>query len=242
MNLEGYGNALFTIKNDKNKKNAYTHFNFINLTKENESIQQIPDFTKERTITYICGASGSGKSYYTKKYADEYRRIYPKNEIYLISSITDDSSIDKLKGLKRIDIKNPDFIKDELTADDFKNSLVIFDDTDCITNKLIKNKVNSLLHNLLEVGRHSNVSLVLTSHLAYNGNETKKILNECHSITFFPLSLGGRSLKYLLECYLGLDKDQIKKLKNIKSRWITILKTYPQVVLGEKDAFLLKDL
>jgi hypothetical protein len=49
--------------------------------------------------------------------------------------------------------------------------------------------------------------------------------------------LGGRSLKYLLESYLGLDKEQIQKIKSTPSRWVTVIKTYPQVVLTEKEIY-----
>jgi hypothetical protein len=36
-----------------------------------------------------------------------------------------------------------------------------------------------------------------------------------------------------------MDKDQIKKLKKVNSRWVTILKTYPQMVISEKEAYVL---
>jgi hypothetical protein len=115
--------------------------------------------------------------------------------------------------------------------------MVIFDDCDCITDKKMKLKVQGIQNSILETGRHFNVYCCISSHLACAGNETKRTLNEAHSITFFPHSLGGRSLKYLLEGYLGLDKEQIKKVKNTPSRWITIIKSYPQVCLSEKEIY-----
>lgn len=208
--------------------------------KDKESIQQIPDKQKERQILYITGASGSGKSYYTYLYCEQYRKLYPKNPIYLISSVNDDSSIDKIKGLKRFDL-NPKFIETPISVEDFKNSMVIFDDTDCITSKILRNKINGLLGSILETGRHFNTSCVYTSHVANAGLDTKKILNESHSITIFPSSLGGRALKYLLDNYLGFDKEQIKKIKKIKSRWITITKTYPMAVLYQSGAYLVNN-
>jgi hypothetical protein len=215
------------------------HFNSYNC-KDNESIQQIPDKQKERQILYITGASGSGKSYYTYLYCEQYRKQNPKNPIYLISSINDDSSIDKIKGLKRFDL-NPKFIETAIGVEDFRNSMVIFDDTDCITNKILRNKINGLLGLILETGRHFNTSCIYTSHVPSAGLDTKKILNESHSITLFPNALGGRALKNLLENYLGFDKEQRKKIRTIKSRWITICKTYPMCVLYEKGAYLVNN-
>ena len=92
---------------------------------------------------------------------------------------------------------------------------------------------------MLEIGRHHNVSVIFTSHNATMGLDTKRILNECHSITLFPKNLGGKTSKYLLDGYVGMDKDQIKKLKKVNSRWVTILKTYPQMVISEKEAYVL---
>ena len=206
--------------------------------KPHQRFQQIPNFSVERTILYITAPSGQGKSYYTKQYADEYKRIFPKRDVYLFSSLGDDGSIDKIKNLKRIKLTR-EFLSEDITAKDFQDSLVIFDDTDCITDKYVKVKVNGILNSLLETERHFNSSVVYTSHAACNGNDTKKILNECHSITLFCNGLGGRSLKYLLDQYLGLDKEQIKRIKKLDSRWVTIMKSYPMIVLSEKEAYVL---
>jgi hypothetical protein len=205
--------------------------------KDKETIQQVPDKQKERSILYVTGASGSGKSYYTYLYCEQYRKMYPKNPIYLISSVNDDSSIDKIKGLKRF-ILDEKFMNTHIGVEDFKDSMVIFDDTDCLTNKIMRNKINGILGLILETGRHFNTSCIYTSHVANAGLDTKKILNESHSITLFPASLGGRALKYLLDNYLGFNKEQIKKVKKLKSRWVTITKTYPMCVLYQTGAFL----
>lgn len=208
--------------------------------KDNEHLQHIPNKSNERDILYITGASGSGKSYYMNKYIQEYTKKHKKNKIYLFSSIDDDTSI-KSTTIKRIKL-NEGFINAELTASDFKDSLVLFDDTDVISNKNVLKKVNNILNVILQTGRHFNTSVIYTSHTACNGTQTKVILNEAHSITIFPSGLGGRSMKYLLDSYFGLDKDQIKKIKKLNSRWVTIMKTYPMIVMYEKGAYILNDI
>lgn len=250
MNTEeiGYPIATINFKGDKKKTKTLSvetdldkvneSFREIKLTRSPEFMQQIPNKETERSILYITGASGSGKSYYTKHYADEYKRIFPKNPIYLISSINEDSSIDKVKGLKRINL-NEDFINTQFTIDDFKDTLIIFDDTDVIVNKQLKLKIQTILNIILETGRHSRTSCIFTSHLPTNGHDTRRILNEAHSITFFPNGLGGKSLKYLLDNYLGLDTEQRKKIKRLPSRWVTYVKTYPNIILYEKGAYVL---
>jgi energy-coupling factor transporter ATP-binding protein EcfA2 len=250
MNLEKIGAPIAILQNSKDQ--SKTKILYVNAEKEDvvnyikeykapskeQTFQQIPNITTERQILYVTGASGSGKSYFTKAFTDQYKKIYPKREVYLFSSISDDSSIDKVKNLKRIKLTQ-EFLQDEITVQDFKDSLVIFDDTDVILDKKMKLKITGILNSILETGRHFNVSCIYTSHVACDGRETKRILNEAHSITIFPHGLGGRSLKYLLDSYLGLDKEQIKRIKKLQSRWVSILKTFPMVILSEKEAFVL---
>lgn len=251
MNLEHIGQPLAMIlssdKKDKGKlisveadKSKVQVFLPDIIVKAGEHIQLIPNSERERDILYITGASGSGKSHFTRKYLEQYHRKYPKREIFLFSSLSDDTTLDALKYIKRIKLSD-ELINDDLTAKDFKDSLVIFDDTDCLTNKRMKIKVNGIMTSILETGRHFNISIIYTSHLATAGNDTKRILNECNSITIFPSSLGGRSLKYLLEGYMGLDKKQIKRIKNCESRAVTIVKSFPMIVLEEKEAYCVKD-
>jgi energy-coupling factor transporter ATP-binding protein EcfA2 len=250
MNFEKVGAPIAILQNSKDQ--SKTKVLYVNAEKEDvvnyikeyqspskeQTFQQIPNITTERQILYVTGASGSGKSFFTKAFTDQYKKIYPKREVYLFSSISDDSSIDKVKNLKRIKL-TPEFLMDEINAQDFKDSLVIFDDTDVILDKKMKLKITGILNSILETGRHFNVSCIYTSHVACDGRETKRILNEAHSITIFPHGLGGRSLKYLLDNYLGLDREQVKRIKKLQSRWVSILKTFPMVVLSEREAFVL---
>lgn len=246
MNFENQGIPIAIITGSKSKKipilsiddkkNAKSIFSDLQL-KDNEKFQAIPNPETERQILYITGRSGSGKSYYTKHYCDEYKRMFPKNPVYLFSALTEDSSIDKIKGLKRIKLTD-ELLNEELTSEDFRDSMVIFDDTDVISNKLHQKKVNSIMNNILQVGRHTRTSCIITTHTACNGKDTKIILNEAHSITIFPNGLGNRSMKYLLDSYLGLDKEQIKRIKKIEnSRWVSIIKSFPMTILSEKGCY-----
>lgn len=194
----------------------------------------------ERMIGYIVGASGSGKSWFCKQFILEYHKAYPSRPIYVISALTEDPTLDSIKILKRIRLTD-EFVEDDLTSADFQDSLLIMDDTDTLSKKAIRNKVNQLRDDILSCGRHFNVSLLVTAHQPCRGSETKLILNESHFFTVFPLGLQGRAKSYLLETYLGLSKDQIHKLKQIDSRAITFIKNYPQIVLAEKTAYVLTD-
>ena len=251
MNFEK-GKIIATIKDCENEKKRSkkkdNKFLFVddkaNNSKDhyecdyNETIQQLPDKETERSILYITGPSGSGKSYYTRNYILEYKKLFPKNNIYIFSSLESDETLDKISKIKRVKFTEK-FLLYDFKITDFKDSLVIFDDVDAETNKFKKKKIFDILSMILNTGRHERVSVVFTSHLSCAGNETKLILSECHSITIFVKNMGNRSLKYLLDSYFGLDKHQINYIKKINSRWVSLIKTYPSVLISEKQAVVL---
>ena len=59
----------------------------------------------------------------------------------LFSSVGEYGVLGKVKKLKRFKIHDADFVNGDFSADDFKYSLLIFDDVDCINDKRILNKV-----------------------------------------------------------------------------------------------------
>jgi nicotinamide riboside kinase len=199
----------------------------------------IPDNTKNRDCHYITGASGSGKSTWCRKFINEFQQQHKKKkkDIYLFSRITEDESLDSIKPL-RIKIGD-NLVVDPLQLEDFKDSLVIFDDTDIIKPKKLRDEVDHLRDEILQGGRHKNITCLITNHNMV-GKDLKTVLNECHTITFFPANY-NRQLKYLLNEYLGLDKNQIKKIRQTKSRWVTVFKSFPQVILTENEVYLAKN-
>lgn len=229
-----YNNKLIAVCGDKHA-DGYMH-PFERLVLPDGKFQHVPNPDTERQILYITGASGSGKSTYTKNYCKQYKKLYPKRPIYLFSSIKEDESLDEIKP-QRIVIDDS-LVDAPLAAEEFQDSLVIFDDTDALSNKKHREAVNNILSEILETGRHFNTSCILTFHLATGGRDTRRILNEAHSIIFFPHSGSGVGAKRLLQDYLGLDKDTIKRLKKMDTRWCCMHKNYPQVLMTEKEIWL----
>jgi len=54
---------------------------------------------------------------------------------------------------------------------------------------------------------------MMLCHTATNGAMSKILLNECHAIVLFPGNMTGKSSKYLLDNYFGLEKIKLKILK-----------------------------
>lgn len=231
-----YNNKIVSVTASLDEKDEYSKpFTKLTLT-DSGKLQQIPDPDTERQILYITGASGSGKSTYTKNYIKNYKKMYPKNEIYLFSALKEDESLDEVSP-KRIMI-DENLWKEPINVEEFKDSLVVLDDIDVISDKKQRDSVYSIMNQILEVGRHFHITCCITNHLPTAGKDTRRVLNECHSVTYFPHSGTARGIKYLLTEYLGIDKHQVKKIKDLKSRWATIFKNYPNVIMTEKDIWL----
>lgn len=245
----------------------------INL-KDDEYFIPIIDPSQQRQVHYICGMSGSGKSTHAASIIKSYKHLYPKNNIYFFSNkpsdpVIDDSLVTRVPFSMKL-LKNP------INLEMLKNSLVIFDDVEGISQvvdddsnsdsesvksdmendldddavdtkikkltnkkkllKLLNDELERIKDLILQQGRSFRTSFIYISHLANDYKRTRTIINECHSVTIFPQMVSSYSLKYLLEKYLGLSSDQVKKVNGIKG-FATIFKA-PSVVVCSKAAWL----
>jgi hypothetical protein len=110
-----------------------------------------------------------------------------------------------------------------------------------ISDKKQREAVYNILNQILEIGRHDNISCLITNHLATAGKDTRRVLNECHAVVYFPFSGSAKQINYLLIEYLGLDKKDISKIKKLKTRWCCVYKNYPQIVMTERDIWILAE-
>jgi energy-coupling factor transporter ATP-binding protein EcfA2 len=192
----------------------------------------------QREVLYITGPSGSGKSTYVGNYLNEFfkAKSHREHEYHVISSVKQDKVLDAFAP-NRIPIDN-ELINDPLACEDFQDSLVVFDDTGTISNKKHLYAVNSIRDDLLEQGRHTNTTVCITSHLMSDYKNTRKVLNESTSVTFFPRGGSSYQIKQFLKTYAGMDAKMISKVMKLPSRWVTLYKRYPNYVLYEKGVFL----
>jgi hypothetical protein len=189
---------------------------------------------KARDVFYICGPSGSGKSYVAKAIAQEYHSLWPDRNIYLVSKLTEDSTLDKLKYLIRIDPTK--LVEKPITdLEPLNNSLVIFDDIenfDKETDKVIQNLVNQIA----STGRHNVTSMIYITHLLSDYKRTRLVLMEATQYVLYPLSTGSHAFNYMMKTYLGMDSKEANALRKTGSRWVSIRKHYPQVLITEHSA------
>lgn len=184
---------------------------------------------------FIAGPSGSGKSTWASMYVKQYKKLYPKNQFIIFSDVSEDEVLDKLKPM-RVSIDERMY-EEPLPIDEFKDSVVLFDDIDTIKDKRIKQAVKDLRDEILEKGRHNNTTVLSISHNPAGNKETKASLLESSSIVLFPGGGDDYHMSYILKNYCGINPKKINDIINIKSRWIQCHKKYPKYILHEKGAF-----
>jgi hypothetical protein len=240
FNLNKIGKAVCSIQDNVQYKNKKI---FICNDQLDDDVKQFNDMTLkigkfqltidkevDRSTMFVCGSAGSGKSYFVADYLKEYHRVLPKNPIYLVCEGLEDPVFDCLDYVHRVELD--DVVTNPLNWLDFKDCMVVFDDVDGMVGKL-KRVIYELRDKLLKNSRKYKVSVISTSHGA-TGLELKSVLNESQFIVFFMANY-NRSLKYLLESYVGLDKKAIEKLRKMKSsRSTTYIKNYPSILLQDK--------
>lgn len=205
---------------------------------DDSTFQPIPSADpKTRQVFYVAGQSGSGKSYFARGIAENYKKLYPHREVYLISKLQEDETLDRMKVGKPKRLSLQSLVDDPVDLDEFKDCLVIFDDFDTL-DKPFDKVVHKLIEDLCIMGRHSNTSMLILSHYLTNYSKTRLILGECQYLVLYPLATSQKALKYVCEHYGGLDKEDIIGLKK-RGRWVCIHKNYPSYVISAHEANML---
>lgn len=191
---------------------------------------------KKRDVYYVVGASGSGKSHIARMIAEGYRQLHPGREVYLVSKLNQDDTLDNMKGGKPKRINIQTLVDDPPDIEEFRECMVIIDDVDALDKPLLK-AVQTLANDIAITGRHTITSLCWLSHHITDYSRTRLILNEATTYVVYPQTTSRYALKYLLETHAGLDSDLIKKLRKM-GRWVAIHKNIPPYIISSHFATL----
>lgn len=219
-------------------KHQYIYFNpdgEPNTYTTDTELQIIPNH-KAREILYVCGASGSGKSYYCAQYIKKFVEIFPDSDIFLFSRKDSDPAFDNIKEIIRVKIDDK-LVNEpiDILAQCKENTLLIFDDIDSL-DKNYWNAVAKMIYDLAECGRSYKLYGCITSHLINSNNKKfgRIILNESHYVVFFP-RVGVKANRYFLENYVGMEKNSIKELLNKPTRAMLIHRFYPNFYMTKHE-------
>lgn len=197
----------------------------------------------ERTVSYIAGPSGSGKTTYALNLIKPYVELFPNKPFFLFSR-TDyrgDPAYDELKPMQIPINENMLAHPIDITKELQGGSIVFFDDCNTIQNDKLKQAVEKLIGDILEVGRKLDITIIITSHLVIPNDKkiARTILNEMQMLTVFPKCGSSQQIRYCLKQYYGLTNKQIDSILALRSRWVTISKSFPNYVMYENGCFIL---
>ncbi len=243
-NIDDDANYSSSDEDNENNEND-ENFEGINKNKDtfkmkNGKMIPIPNI-EIRECIYVSGPSGSGKSTWAAEYASMYKKLFPDNDIIIFSRKEKDPVLDRLKPL-RIKLDNEIINHPIDPTKELKDSLVIFDDIDTIHDDDLKDELQKLRKDILEIGRADSTYCVSTTHTLLNYQETKPMLIESHNVTFFPEMTPDNQIHNYLKIYVGLSSKQIRKIMFIQSRWVSIYNKNPRYVLYETGCFLLSSI
>jgi len=198
---------------------------------------QFVPHVNDRFVLYCCGQSGSGKSVYISKVVTEYHKLYPKNEVFIISPAIEDKAFDGIKFIQKIKLDYEFLNDDDISIQDFKNSLVIFDDIEGLS-ELMNKRVTEILNHCLTTGRKLGISICVVNHLPTDHKKTSLFLLEATHVCFFPDFLNEKSLKYLLKEYLVLTNETIKAVMKWETRPVLFIRGNPKLLVGDHNALI----
>ena len=227
-NITKHGNKVISIADDEVNDEIKTYEVIKNTG--SKKFELLPP-QEGRSVIYICGASGSGKSYWTAEYLKKYHKKYPKNKIYVFSEGQEDPAFDDL-DIIRIPI-NEELLNEPIQYNEFHDCMCVFDDIDSLSGKY-KKYIYELKNKLCKLGRKDEISLILTNHNCTDGHDTKSSLNESSVIVFFGNNW-NRGVLYLCQNYIGMSKEAVKKLRALKTRSFVYLKSYPNIILSDYE-------
>lgn len=223
--VPAYRNALAMV-NEALKKELWL---------ENGTMFMLPDTSTERV--FIAGKSGSGKSTLAACYMNEFLRMYPDRKIYLISRHEEENAYREIEH-KAIPLDSFANAETTPTIESLAGSLVVFDDCDNIIDKPISLAIKKMCDDIISNGRKYGIYAIWLNHQLMEYSKTRNLLNEANKVIFFN-SGNNYHIQQYLHRYVGVSKENMKKILALPSRWTMICLTLPSYILHEHGAFLL---
>ena len=186
---------------------------------------------------YVAGPSGSGKSTFISQFIEEYKERYPERDVVLFAGKSEDPVLDKWGPLRvKMDMN---LVEEPMELEELRNSLVIFDDADQITDKYVQAAVWKLRDQILEIGRSLGISVCTVAHQITNYKASRICLNEADYVVFFPKAMGKRGIRYFLKNYAGLEKDQINRIMNLSGRAVVLKQKSPPCIIHQCGCYFI---
>jgi energy-coupling factor transporter ATP-binding protein EcfA2 len=163
----------------------------------------------------ISGKKGSGKTELAKFMAYVYHEKLPRNRVIVFSGIKDLYA--DLPWAIKVDLKEEEQEKSRAgysgipDASEFRDSLVIFDDTEKMPNVKIEKMLYQLVNVLAQNGRNFGTNVICILHQVNKGLQSTTLLREADTFIIFPRSYDMNTFNTLIN-HLGFSKEDAQAL------------------------------
>ncbi len=188
---------------------------------------------------FIAGGTLTGKSLMASVIANDYNGQHKKNRVILVSAVDDTRNYNdtRIKNLIPIRIDET-IIDDPIGLGELHDSCAIFDDIEAHEDRDIVSEMENLRDRCIKAGRHEKTDCIITNQSLLGSQKTQHALRNCFQVVAYPSSAGKHQLTNFLRTYMSFDKDQIKRIMDVPSRYVLINRTMPNYVLSEHEVFL----
>lgn len=190
-----------------------------------------------RDVILVMGKSGTGKSYFLRAFAANYRKLYRGRDVFLLSGLDKDATLDALPGLNRIDRTKLASDKPE-RIEPWRDSLVLVDDVETLPKDEAE-AADKLQSTAITQGRHEHVSYLRAMHPVV-GKLPKAdtlMVAESDGIVVYP-GTSDKSYIYLL-ARVGISEAAARRILAVKdSRWVYVHHTPPRFTVSEFEVRL----
>ena len=221
-------------------------------TLEDGNFIPIPNPKYDSNVYYLNGPRGSGKTYLSVNIAEIYNEMYPDRPIYIFSQTAKTDQNVKLYGrLKNLQVMVLDesLITSPLKLEELRDSLCIFDDYNTLGDVTIQEgkktkkynlskAVQAIIDDVIQNGRHYNISSIICSHMMFAYAKSRQILEELNYLVFYS-DTGARHKRKYLQDFMGLEKKDVTSILSKKSRWTLVSKISPRYIITEYEAMVI---
>jgi energy-coupling factor transporter ATP-binding protein EcfA2 len=150
--------------------------------------------SKHNDVLMISGKKGSGKTELAKFMAYVYHQKFPRNRVIIFSGIRDLYAV--LPWAIKVDLKKVEQEENKSKFDfsgvpdvsEFRDSLVVFDDTEKMPNVKVEKMLHQLVNVLAQNGRNFNTNVICILHQLNKGLQSSTLLREADTFVIFPKS------------------------------------------------------
>lgn len=190
-------------------------------------------YSPKRLTMLIAGSQGCGKSFLISKILREYIRHKPNRPIILFTGLDEEDANFAGLNIIRANINKAEEITLEKLRNKGTGSICIFDDVDRIRDKRVSDNIQRLISDILSNGRDhktqtgkEDIDIIVTNHELNDYRRTKYTLSDCEYVCLFPQGSTYQQLDLILK-KIGCSQRAAEEIKNEKSRYVIIHKTFP---------------